>query len=101
VVDGVSLTGRRVRFETGLARCDTLYYIKTEVCCWRLSRELKAELEAEARRRKVSFSALVENLAREGLVGRKAAGEEAAQARLQVAAGKWIGVLPARPGGMP
>lgn len=82
------------------AWCDTLYYMKTEVCCWRLSKELKAELEAEARRRKVSFSALVESLAREGLAGRKAAGEEAAQARLQAAAGKWIGALPARPGGM-
>jgi hypothetical protein len=89
-----------VRFVIVRILCDTLYYMKTEACCWRLSKELKAELEAEAGRRRVSFSALVESLAREGLAGRKPAGEEAAQARLQAAAGKWIGVLPARPGGM-
>lgn len=69
--------------------------MKTEVCCWRLSKELKAELETEARRRKVSFSALVESLVRDGLAGRKIAGEESAQTRLQTAAGKWIGALPA------
>jgi hypothetical protein len=90
---GLVLVGPWVRFALSPGIRATLYDMKTEVCCWRLSKELKAELEAEARRRKVSFSALVETLAREGLAGRKLAGEDAAQARLQAAAGKWIGVL--------
>jgi len=73
--------------------------MKTEVCSWRLSRDLKAELSAEARRRKVSFSALLETLAREGLAERKPTGEAGVQARLQAAAGKWIGTLPEGGGG--
>jgi hypothetical protein len=38
--------------------------IKTEVYSWRLSQEVKTELEREARRRKISVAALLEEAAR-------------------------------------
>jgi hypothetical protein len=45
--------------------------MKTEVYSWRLSAELKAELEAEARRDGSSLSALLEEIASRWLVERR------------------------------
>jgi len=67
--------------------------MKSNVYSWRLSSDLKTELETEARRRKVSLSALLEILARDGLAQRSLPEDAAAQSRLQAEARKWIGTL--------
>lgn len=69
--------------------------MKTEVYSWRLSTNLKADLEREARRRKTSISALLETAAQEWLT--KCSGEsnddDEEQQRLRRAATKCFGTL--------
>jgi hypothetical protein len=67
--------------------------MRNEVYSWRLSRELKTELETEARRRKVSLSALLESLAREGLAHQGSRADEAEQSKLHAEANRWIGSI--------
>lgn len=55
--------------------------MKTEVYSWRLSAELKAEIEDQARSESKSMSALLEELASEGLRARRRSGSGQATAR--------------------
>lgn len=66
-----------------------------EVYSWRLSRELKGDLEDAARREGVSLAHLLERIAREWLKTRAAAAEdhEAEQTRLRAAAMRYVGSL--------
>jgi hypothetical protein len=69
--------------------------MKSEGHSWRLSRDLKCELEAAARRARVSVSQLLERIVREWLKTRAAAAEddEAEQERLRAVAMRYIGTL--------
>lgn len=67
--------------------------MKTEVYSWRVSPELKAGLEHEARRRKVSLSAALDEAAREWLAKGSSEDEETEQKRLHAAAARCIGSL--------
>ena len=69
--------------------------MKTEVYSWRVSSEVKAALEREARREKTSVAALLDRVARQWLEERKSrSGDDAAeQARLLAAAEKCIGTI--------
>jgi hypothetical protein len=69
--------------------------MKTEVYSWRISPDLKTDLEAEARRENLSVSALLDRLACEWLAERRAQSgtDEAVQARLHRAAEKWFGAI--------
>ena len=62
--------------------------MKSEVYSWRLSPDLKADLEAAAQRGRVSIARLLEHIAREWLKARASAAEddEAEQERLRVVA---------------
>lgn len=68
--------------------------MKAEVYSWRVSPELKSELEREARRHKISVSAVLDLAAREWL---KKAGagnqDEDEQRRLHQAAGTLLGAF--------
>lgn len=68
--------------------------MKSEVYSWRVSADLKLELEREARRRQRSLAAMLEMAAREWLerirAGRRNDGE---QIRLRSAASKCIGAI--------
>jgi hypothetical protein len=68
--------------------------MKTDVYSWRVARDLKTDLEREARRRKTSISALLGLAAREWLnkSGADSGGDEE-QRRLHRAASKCLGVL--------
>jgi hypothetical protein len=69
----------------------------TQVYSWRLSSELKSDLEREARARKASVSSILDSAAREWL---KKSGAESAnggeQARLHAAAAACIGAFAGR-----
>ena len=68
--------------------------MKTEVYSWRLSGELKSDLERQARLRKVSISTILDMAVREWL--KKSAIEvsgDEAQRKLHAAAEKYIGAL--------
>jgi hypothetical protein len=68
--------------------------MKTEVYSWRLSGELKSDLEREARSRKVPVSLVLETAVRDWL--KKSDGdvpEDEAQRRLHTAAADSFGVL--------
>jgi hypothetical protein len=68
--------------------------MKSEVYSWRVSSEVKACLEREARHRKISMSAALDIAAREWLQKSEAANEgNEEQRRLQKAASKWLGTL--------
>ena len=68
--------------------------MKTEVYSWRVSTDLKTELEREARRRKISLSAALDSAAQEWLKKRNAdAGDVAVQRELHEAASKFFGTL--------
>jgi hypothetical protein len=68
--------------------------MKTEVYSWRVSSDVKTNLEREARRRKISVSAALDVAAREWLQKSAAANEgDGEQRRLQKAASKWLGAL--------
>jgi len=68
--------------------------MKTEVYSWRVSTDLKTELEHEARRRNISLSAALDVAAREWLNknGAEDGGDEK-QLRLQKAASECFGLL--------
>jgi hypothetical protein len=68
--------------------------MKTEVYSWRVSPEIKTSLEREARRRKLSLSAVLDMAAQEWLM--KSGSEDdddERQRRLQKAASECFGVL--------
>jgi hypothetical protein len=68
--------------------------MKTEVYSWRVSPDLKSGLEREARRRKTSIGAVLDQAARDWLSRSGAdAGSEAEQQRLHKAAARCIGTL--------
>jgi predicted transcriptional regulator len=68
--------------------------MKTEVYSWRLSGELKADLERQARRRKVPVSSILDNAVREWLQKNNddGAGDEG-QRRLHAAAARCFGTF--------
>ncbi len=66
--------------------------MKTEVHSWRLSSELKAELEREAVRRNVPVSSVIESAVREHLHARKQ-DDEAEQSRIESAVQRYIGAI--------
>jgi hypothetical protein len=68
------------------------------VCNWRVSTELKAALEREARRRKISLSAALDLAAHEWLKKGSAEGDAVEQRRLHAAAAKAIGTIEGQPG---
>jgi hypothetical protein len=67
--------------------------MKTEVYSWRVSTELKAGLEREARRRKTSVSMVLDQAAREWLSRAMTGGGEDEQRRLHEAAAKCFGAF--------
>ena len=68
--------------------------MKTEVYSWRVSAELKTELEQEAHRRKISLSAVLDLAARDWLnQGMIENDGEAEQLRLHMAASKCFGAF--------
>lgn len=68
--------------------------MKTEVYSWRVSTELKTSLEREARRRKISLSAVLDMAAREWLNnGRADTDDEREQKRIHEAAAKCFGAI--------
>ena len=68
--------------------------MKTEVYSWRLSEELKSNLEREAYLRKVSVSSLLETAVREWLKRSNTdALDDQAQRKLRVAAARCLGIL--------
>jgi len=66
--------------------------MKTEVYSWRVSPDLKAELEREARRRKISLSALLDLAAQEWL-SKPASDDVDEQHRLHRAAAAAVGTI--------
>ena len=67
--------------------------MKTEVYSWRVSAEVKADLERESRVRRMPVSAILEAAVRDWLrKGANGAGEDA-QLRLHAAAARCLGVL--------
>jgi Arc/MetJ-type ribon-helix-helix transcriptional regulator len=71
--------------------------MKTQVYSWRLSEELKSDLEREARERKLSVSAVIEMAARAWLKkpNEDSAGDEA-QRQLHASAAACFGVIKGR-----
>jgi hypothetical protein len=69
---------------------------KSEVYSWRLSRETKAILEDEARRRGSSLADVLERIVQEWRRGRDAGDDTAEQARLHAAAARSFGRLAGR-----
>ncbi len=68
--------------------------MKAEVYSWRVSTDLKTGLEREARRRKLSVSAVLDLAAREWLKSTDAGSEsEEEQRRLHRAASKFLGAF--------
>jgi hypothetical protein len=68
--------------------------MKTEVYSWRVSSELKSDLEREARVRKISLSSLLDSAARDWLKRSKTRGsEEEEQRRLHASAESCLGAL--------
>ena len=66
--------------------------MKTEVYSWRLSEELKSDLEREAYLRKVSVSSVLETAVRDWLT-KSNAPDDQAQRKLHTAATRCLGVL--------
>ena len=68
--------------------------MKTEVCSWRVSADIKAGLEREARRRKLSLAAVLD-LAAEEWLKKSASGtcDDDEQRRLREAASKCFGSI--------
>ena len=68
--------------------------MKTEVYSWRLSEELKSDLEREAHHRKVSVSSVLETAVRDWLKKSDTdAPDDQAQRKLRAAAARCLGVL--------
>lgn len=71
--------------------------MRTEVYSWRLSRELKSDLERAARRRKVRVSAVLDIAVREWLAKNAAdIADDEEQKRLQAAVEPFIGAIAGR-----
>jgi len=67
--------------------------MKTEVYSWRLSEELKSDLEREAHPRKVSVSSVLETAVRDWLKKSNTDAPDQAQRKLHTAATRCLGVL--------
>jgi len=69
--------------------------MKSEVYSWRLSRDLKDDLEEAARREGVSLSRLLDRIARDWLKARAstAQDDEAEQERLRAVAMQFVGTI--------
>jgi hypothetical protein len=67
--------------------------MKSEVYSWRLSPDLKADLEEAARRERVSVARLLERIAREWLKARASEDDEAEQERLRAIAMQYVGTI--------
>jgi len=68
--------------------------MKTEVYSWRVSSELKQDLEREARRRKASVSSILDLAAREWLAkSRQSIADDEEQKRLHAAVEPFIGTI--------
>jgi hypothetical protein len=68
--------------------------MKTEVYSWRLSEELKSDLEREAHLRKVSVSSVLETAVRDWLKKSNSdVPDDQAQQKLRAAAARCLGVL--------
>jgi hypothetical protein len=69
--------------------------MKTEVYSWRVSADLKIDLEREARKRNISLSAAIDTAAREWLARSSAenGGDQEEQRRLHAAASKCFGTF--------
>jgi post-segregation antitoxin (ccd killing protein) len=68
--------------------------MKTEIYSWRLSEELKSDLEREAHVRKVSVSSVLETAVRDWLKKSNTdAPDEQAQRKLHTTAARCLGVL--------
>jgi hypothetical protein len=67
--------------------------MKTEVYSWRLSADLKSDLEREARRRKMSLSSLLDLAAQDCLDKSGNLGDDAEQRRLHRAASAAVGTI--------
>jgi hypothetical protein len=67
--------------------------MKTEVYSWRVATELKTGLEREARRRKTSVSAVLDQAAREWLRKSSAKDEDREQSNLHKTAAKCFGAI--------
>jgi hypothetical protein len=68
--------------------------MKTEVYSWRVSMEVKTALEREARRRKISLSAVLDLAARAWLKNAGAGNDdEEEQRRLHQSASRYLGAL--------
>jgi hypothetical protein len=69
--------------------------MKGEVCSWRLSRDLKNDLEDAARREGVSLARLLERISRDWLKARASAAEddEAEPERLRAVAMQFVGTI--------
>ena len=69
--------------------------MKGEVYSWRLSRELKDDLEEAARREGLSLARLLERIARDWLKARSSAAEddEAEQERIRARAMRFVGSI--------
>ena len=68
--------------------------MKAEVYSWRLSTDLKTDLEREARRRKLPLSAVLDKVVREWLKKNGGGpGDEESQRRLHQAAAKRLGAF--------
>jgi hypothetical protein len=71
--------------------------MKTQVYSWRLSEELKSDLEREARERKLSVSSLLERAARAWLEKENGNPEgDEAQRKLHVSANACLGTIKGR-----
>jgi hypothetical protein len=66
---------------------------KTAVYSWRVEPELKAELEARARREGRSLAELLEEISRDWLRESQSAGDAEEQARLRAAAERFAGTV--------
>ncbi len=90
-------TGETVGRGTALSKrmqCATLWCMRTEVYSWRLSGELKSDLEREARLRQAPVSSVLEAAVRDWLKKDDAdASEDEAQRRLHTAAANCFGAL--------
>ncbi len=67
--------------------------MKTEVYSWRVSADIKTALEREARRRRLSLSAVPDLAASEWLKKSAPAGDEEEQRRLRQEAMKFVGSI--------
>jgi len=71
-----------------------MYYMATEVYSWRVSSELKARLEQEARARKTSVASVLDTAAREWLEKSSPdESDEEVQVRLNKELEKYIGMF--------